>query len=181
MQHLDEFLAWLDSAENPAVRYLAARELPELGVGAQQLETRRLQMLAWRPLRRILALQQDDGSFPCRQKTPTAESSFYALMLMERCGMDVRDEPVRRAVEFVCQRHLVRGAFSYTRGGSGVLPCYVGVFTRALLRLTGHEHPAVSSSIDWILDHQRFDHKESRAGGEARWPYKAVDNHGGCW
>lgn len=38
----------------------------------------------------------------------------------------------------------------------------------------------VQSSIQWLVDYQRFDTRTSRVGGEQPWHYKAPDNYG-CW
>ncbi len=59
-------------------------------------------MLAWEPLRVILALQQQEGAFASLERTSTANPTFFALSLMGRCGMALSDEPwVREAVETV--------------------------------------------------------------------------------
>lgn len=172
-------LDWLSSPDNPPVRYLTARHLVDPVVPPRELARLRREALAWGPLQDILALQQRDGSFPYTQKTPTAQPTFWALGLMERCGMESSDEPVARAVAHLTGRHLAP-AFTYTTGGSGVLPCYVGVVTRSLIAMGGLDLPAVQASIVWLAEHQRFDHRESRAGGAKPWPYKAPDNYG-CW
>ena len=90
------------------------------------------------------------------------------------------DEPVQRAVDLLTTRHLKKGAVSYTGGGSGVLPCYVGTVVLALIKMGAIDTELVQSSIQWLVDHQRFDTKTSRAGGEQSWPYRAPRNYG-CW
>jgi hypothetical protein len=40
--------------------------------------------------------------------------------------------------------------------------------------------PEVEASLKWIVDHQRFDHKRTRAGGNRKWPFRAVVNYR-CW
>ena len=37
-------------------------------------------------------------------------------------------------------------------GGSGILPCYVGLFTRDFIPMMGTDAPAIRTSLDWILD-----------------------------
>ncbi len=137
-------------------------------------------MLEWKPLQEVLSLQLRDGSFPYQQKTPTAQPTFWALHIMERCGMKVGDEPVAQAIAYMTDNHLKKGALSYTSGGSGILPCYIGVVTRDIIRMGGLNTPLVEMSIQWLVNHQRFDHKETKAGGRKTWQYKAVDNYG-CW
>jgi hypothetical protein len=94
--------------------------------------------------------------------------------------LDVSDEPVQGVVDYLTTRHLAKGGVSYTSGGSGVLPCYVGTVTRALIKMGALDTELVQSSIQWLVDHQRFDTRVGRAGGEQPWPYKAPDNYG-CW
>lgn len=122
----------------------------------------------------------DDGSFPHRQRTPTAQATFAALTLMERCGLAVGDAPVDDAIEHLGVRHMKKRALSYTSGGSGVLPCHAGVVVTSLIRMGALETDLVQDSIRWLVDHQRFDRHAHRSGGTATWPYKAPQNYG-CW
>ncbi len=173
-------LEWLSTPSNPPVRYLTARDLVEPRPATGTLKGLREEILAWEPIQRILALQLEDGSFPKGQKTPTAQPTFWALRLMHRCGLDVTDEPVARVVDYLTENHLSKGALSYTTGGSGVLPCYLGVVVTSLIKMGALDTDIVQSSIQWLIDHQRFDHKTTRAGGDNTWPYKAPENYG-CW
>ena len=173
-------LDWLSSPDNPPVRYLTARDLLEARPSSEVLEELRAAILEWEPLRMVLDPQKDDGAFPFTQKTPTAQPTFTALNLMHRCGLDMTDEPVARAVDHLSDHHLGKGALSYTTGGSGILPCYIGVVTTALIGMGAWETDVVQSSIQWLIDHQRFDHKDTRAGGPESWPYRAPVNYG-CW
>ncbi len=180
MQNEPEVLAWLSEPENLATRYLTARELLHPRPEPPGLERLRGAVLEWEPLRAVLDLQLEDGGFPDRSKVRTARPTFSALVLMERCGLDVGDEPVARAIDFLSRRHARTGPISYTGGASGVLPCYAGVVVTTLTGLGAGDSDIVRSSLDWLLDHQRFDHRELRAGGEASWPYRAPQNFG-CW
>ncbi len=171
---------WLLSAENPAARYLTARDLVHPPPSDRTLQSLRGKMLAWEPLGRILALQTEDGSFRAGHEAPPV-ATYVALRLMSRCGMDARDAPVSRALGYLSGRFLGHGAFSYNTGGSGIVPCYVGLFTRDFIPMTGRESPAIEASLQWIVDHQRFDHKQTRGGGGKKWPFRTVENSGGCW
>lgn len=178
--HGTGLLDWLSSPANPPVRYLTARDLVDVAPSRKKIEDLRADIMVWEPLEEVLALQLDDGSFPYGQKTPTAQPTFWALCLMHRCGLDIGDEPVARIVEYLTENHLGMGALSYTSGGSGVLPCYLGVVTTALVGMGALQSELVQSSLQWLVDHQRFDHKETRAGGDETWPFKAPQNYG-CW
>ena len=162
------------------MRYLTARDLRRPPASADSLAALREQVPAWAPLQRILALQHGDGSFAARGNPADARRTFWALLLMQRCGLDARDEPVARAIEYLNQRHRTAGAISCTTGGSGVLPCYLGVVTTAPIKMGALDTEIVRSSIRWLTGHQRFDHKATRAGGDEHWPYKAPGNYG-CW
>ncbi len=180
MTHEAELLEWLSSPDNPPVRYLAARDLTDPPPSTETLADLRADILEWEPLQRILDPQRDDGSFPFAQKTLTAQPTFTALSLMHRCGLNITDQPVARMIDYLSEHHLGKGALSYTTGGSGILSCYVGVVVTALIGMGALDTEVVQSSIQWLVDHQRFDHKGLRAGGEAEWPYQAPANYG-CW
>lgn len=173
-------IAWLSSRACPPVAYLTARELIRPTPPEAVVQRLRSEMLTWGPLSQVLSLQLDDGSFPFSQKTPTAQPTFLALRLLERCGMTVEDEPVSRAITYLTANHLGKGAVSYTSGASGILPCYLGVVARDVIRMGGRDSQLAQTSIRWLLDYQRYDHRNSRRGGVKTWPYKAVV-HYRCW
>jgi hypothetical protein len=171
---------WLSSPQNPPVRYLVSRDLVRPQPSDASLQRQRQAILRWEPLRRILELQLPDGSFPGRTRSVTAQPTFWALALMHRCGLDVTDQPVARSIAYLTGRHLRKGAVSYLVGDSGVLPCYAGVVATTLIGMGALESELVGASQRWLIDHQRYDHKAARAGGEGVWPYRAPQNFG-CW
>jgi hypothetical protein len=71
-----EVVDWLSAPETAPIRYLTARDLVEPAPSAAVLKKLRAAALAWPPLQEVLELQLDDGSFPYRQKTPTAQPTF---------------------------------------------------------------------------------------------------------
>jgi hypothetical protein len=167
---------WLDSPENPPVRYRLAREV----TGASDLTARRRAALDWGPVLQILALQRPDGGFGRLARPDDARATIWALVLLERCGFELTDDPIDRAVRYLQADHVVDGAFSYLPGATGVLPCYLGTLTTALLRMGGLDLPIVQGSLRWLVDHQRFDHREIRSGGTETWANRAPANYG-CW
>jgi hypothetical protein len=171
-------LTWLASDSHPAARYLAARDL--VGAPPDTLDRWHDAVVTWAPLAEILALQEADGRFPSHTKQAPLGNTFAAIRLMERCGMDVRDEPVARVIGLLEHGYADHGAVSYNSGGSGILPCYVGLVTRALIRMGAGDSPVVTRSVDWIVAHQRYDRRDVRAGGVEPWTYRAVNNYG-CW
>ncbi len=173
-------LDWLCDPACPPVRYQALRDLAPEPPSARELERLHAEALAWPPLQRLLSTQQDDGGFPWAWKQQTAMPTFVALDVMARCGLDAGDEPVARALDWVLQEHGRRGPPSYLKGASGILPCYVGKVGRAIFRLAGPDAPLVREAIEWVVAHQRFDHRERRAGGDVPWPIKSPGNTG-CW
>ena len=169
---------WLCSTANPPIRYLATRDLvPDSDASLDSLKQAVFQ---WRPVRDLLARQQPDGSFRSLEKKPTAMPTFRALGYLHRCGLDGDDEPVARALDYLWQNHCSEGAASHNRGGSGVLPCYVGLVLRPAIEMAGVDHPLVATSLTWIARHQRYDHRTTRAGGDEKWRFRAVENYG-CW
>lgn len=175
-----QVLDWLSCSANPPVQYLTRRDLVRPRPGAATLRALRGAVATWEPLRQILDLQLEDGSFPFGQKTPTAQPTFSAIALMNLCGLDMTDEPVQRVVGYLDSKQFGSGALSYTGGGSGVLPCYIGVVCNDLIDMGALDTDVVQGSIEWLIDHQRFDHKNTRAGGDLVWPFRAPANYG-CW
>ncbi len=169
---------WLKSKDNPIVCYLYHLDVkPQAQVDAKM----KSQMMQSQPIRNLLTLQKDEGGFANAPKGFPAQTTFWALDIMARCKMSIHDEPVRKALTWIEEKYTSSGAYSYNRGGSGVLPCYVGKVARNVAVLAGFEHPSFQSAVEWLVDHQRFDHKETKAGGEKKWPFKSVENYGGCW
>lgn len=173
-------LTWLSAPENPAARYLTSRDLLEPRPAAASLRKQRRQVLGWEPLQRVLELQLPDGSFADSGRTRTARPTFWALALMHRCGLDVSDEPVARAIDYLSDHHASKGAVSYTGGGSGILPCYAGVVATTLIGLGAIERDIVQASLEWLIAHQRYDQKSLHAGGDEAWSYRTPQNFG-CW
>ena len=174
---MESLLEWLSSADNPPVRFMTARDL--LDLPREVVDPLRHGVIGWPPLRDILALQRDDGGFDSLETPQTARATFWALRLMARSGLTVADDPVARAIAHL-ETNQYAGALSYTGGGSGTLPCYLGVTVEALIRLGAIDTPLVKDSLQWLVDHQRFDHRSLRAGGTADWSYRAPVNFG-CW
>lgn len=174
---MDAVLEWLSSPVNPPVHYQAARDL--LRRPQTELGTLRHAVFEWPPLQLVLARQRDDGGFESREKPETARATFWALCLMARCGLEATDEPVTRAIAYL-EAHHHHHALSYSGGASGVLPCYLGVTIETLIRLGAFDTALVQDSLRWLVDHQRFDHRDTRHGGDVEWQYRAPANFG-CW
>ncbi len=176
-----ETVRWLRSKDNPAARYLYDRDFREPRLAARTLATRRREMLCWEPVQQLLALQGDDGHFSPTQKSwPKAYSTLTAVVLLARCGMDVSDPPIARALEVLGRHHCTEGGYSTHTGGSGILPCYQGIFARTVATVSDHRNVLLKDPLSWIVDFQRFDHKSTRAGGEGSWPFRTPVSYG-CW
>jgi hypothetical protein len=148
--------------------------------GASDLAARRLSALTWDPLVRILALQRQDGGFGRPTRPDDARATIWALVLLERCGLELTDDPVDRAVQYLQAHHVAHDSFSYLPGATGVLPCYLGTLTTTLLRMGGVDLPIVQGSLRWLVEHQRFDHGELHGGSTTPWANRAPANFG-CW
>jgi hypothetical protein len=176
-----EVIEWLSSEENPPVRYLTARDLHQPPDSAGALADLRKGIMDWWPMQEVLERQDDTGAFAASEGgSLDARATFWALCLMQRCGLDITDEPVDAAIDYLDRHHRKQRAVSYTTGGGGVLPCYAGVTTAALIKMGAVDTDLVQDTIQWLVDHQRFDHKSTRAGGTEPWPYQAPKNYG-CW
>ena len=178
---IDQLIHWLSSSENPPVNYLTTRDFAGTPPSKESLYALRTEILAWKPLTSFLSSQQSDGGFPNKTKTKSAEPTLAGLALMTRCGLSYDDDCVRRAVEYIAGNYAYNDIFTFRAKGSGVLPCYVGMYARIIATVAGTDHPHFNKAIEWILEYQRFDHKEVRAGGRGQWPFRSVESYGGCW
>lgn len=101
------------------MRYLTVRDVVGRRVTEGALIAMRDAISTWEPLARILALQRANGSFSSNGNPLDARRTFWALLPMQRCGLDITDEPVARAVDHLAARHLSTGAVGVTAPYSG--------------------------------------------------------------
>lgn len=175
-----EIQNWLMSEDSPPpVRYLTILNIIKEPVSDDR-HTSKEDVLNWPPLKRIMELQQEDGGFPVTQKGKPGIPTFFALILMSKCGLDCSDEPVRRAIEYIEKNYSLNNVISWNSGGSGILPCYAGVTASHISRMSCGRNDLVNGVADWIVKHQRYDHKDTRAGGDEEWNFCGPSNFG-CW
>ncbi|MEE8182992.1 MAG: hypothetical protein V3T94_02450, partial [Thermoplasmata archaeon] len=88
MTRQKDLMSWFLEESHPAARYLALKDLVGTGVSRDDLIAVKERVPEWRPLKRILDRQNEDGSFKSTEKKPTAVTTFAALELMDKCGLD---------------------------------------------------------------------------------------------
>ncbi len=176
----NDIIDWLMSSSSPPpVRFQTSIEFSSEGSEGSGTVTR-ADIKDWHPLKKVLDLQNSDGGFPVTQKGKPGIPTLYALILMSKCGLDCSDEPVRKAIEYIKNNHTLDGVISWNSGGSGILPCYAGVTASHIAKMSCGKNDLVNRVAEWIVNYQRFDHKEDRAGGDENWSFHGPSNFG-CW
>jgi len=183
----DPVLDWLLEPADPPVRLRTLTDLMGCGEDDPDVRKARQAVMAAGPIPRLLAEQNEDGSFgdPTRFYTDKYEGSAWTLLLLAELGADGGDPRVRRACEFILRRsrNPETGGFSYTSGvrtgqglESGVIPCLTGNMAFSLVRLGMLGDDRAVQAIQWILRWQRADDGDTKPPKGP--PY---DRYEMCW
>lgn len=145
-------LDWLLDPAEPAVRYLALRDLVQRP--ADDAELREARRVAYRegPIAAILAEMHPDGSWlkPGPGYTPKYRSTVWAVLLLAQLGAAIgEDERIAQACEHLLTHALQAGGqFSASSAPSGTADCLQGNLCWALLTL-GCDPARLESAINW--------------------------------
>jgi len=146
-------LAWLLEPEDPAVRFLALRDLQ--GFPADDPACQSAQEAAHRygPIAAILAEMRPDGywSKPGPGYLPKYFSTVWSLVLLAQLGASLTlDERIRRACAYILDAGLTpNGQFTASGAPSGTADCLQGNLCEALANL-GCEDPRLSLAYEWM-------------------------------
>lgn len=169
----DPVLAWLLEPSQPAMRYLASRDLvrPRPREAAlARLRTR----VAERGWAAAILARQREKTWWATNKTcyhPKFRSTIWQLQVLADLGCSRRDERIANAVEFWFRLHYDRrhggycpGALtadglyyedSWMRGYAGTSHlCTTGNMVRSLIRFGYLDDERVQTAIDWLVDVQ---------------------------
>ena len=153
----DPILAWLLEPEEPAMRYLASRDLLEPTPSRRELEDLRANVPDAGWAARILA-DQREGTWWGRKDTcywPRTTGTYWCLAVLADLGLTRNDERVANAVEHMLRIHLVRdGGFSPRGPPTPSHFCSTGIMVRTLLELGYLEDPRTWGGIEWLLSDQ---------------------------
>ncbi len=135
-----EPLTWLleEDHANPAVRYLALRQLKGVSAGDPEALAARRALTACGPVPTILAAQHADGYWaePGVGYYPKYRGTVWQIMFLAHLAADGADPRVRSGVEYLLAHARTReGAFTATGTPPGVIYCLEGNLGAALANL----------------------------------------------
>ncbi len=158
-------LRWLLEEEQPAIRYLTLRDLLGRPATDPELEAARKEIPRRGWAAEILA-RRDPGGWWVHDKslyTPKYHCTNWMLLILSDLGLDRGQPEIRESCELWIRRFRTKdGSFSGSGGARGHL-CVVGNTARALLKFGYADHPAVQSSLQWLVDNA------SHLGGWSCW------------
>jgi hypothetical protein len=178
---------WLIEEENPSVRYFTLTELLDKPQTCTEVATAKKEIMTTGVVPKILAKQNNDGSWETPNAFYTAKykGTSWQLIILAELGADPADQRIKNACEFILknsQHHESHGfsmAIAAKTGGgrqSEVIPCLTGNMVWSLIRLGFLDDFRVQAGIDWITAYQRFDDGVEVA--PSGWPYDRYDM---CW
>ncbi len=154
-------LAWLLDPSEPAMRYLASRDLMNPRPSERSLEQLRAEVSRHGWAANILAEQREQTWWATKKTcyTPKFRSTIWQLQVLADLGLDRRDDRIANAVEFWFNLHYRARDGGYSPGskfknGNASHLCTTGNMVRSLIRLGYLDDERVQSAIRWLVDEQ---------------------------
>lgn len=150
-------LTWLLEPEQPAMRYLASRDLVHPRPGPSALAELRSEIPTRGWAAAILARQQERTWWETKETCywPKVRGTYWCLAVLADLGMSRADECIANAVEHMLRIHLAPdGGFSPFGPPKPSHFCSTGIMVRILLRLGYEDDPRTWGGIHWLLEAQ---------------------------
>ncbi len=146
-------LSWLmeSDPENPAVRYLALRDLVGLPEDSPELLKAKTEAMTTGPIEKVLASQRSQGCWvkPGAGYSPKYTGTVWSLSLLAQMGVDKSEPRVKAAAEYALKNTISpTGWFSYNGTPSGFIHCHAGYLGKAMFDLGFGHDPRVEAVID---------------------------------
>ncbi|MEN8614460.1 nitrogen fixation protein NifH [Dehalogenimonas sp. THU2] len=147
-------LSWLlePDTENPAVRYLALRDIVGLPQDSSELLEAKTKAMTTGTITAVLDNQRPTGYWvkPGGGYGPKYTGSVWSLVTLAQMGADKSEPRVRQAAAYLLD-HTVSpvGWFSYNGTNSGFLHCHAGYLGAAMFALGFGDDLRVTAAIDW--------------------------------
>jgi len=146
-------LPWLLEEEEPAVRYLALRDLLERPETDAEMRRAHSEAHSRGPIAEILANMQQDGYWvqPGPGYNPKYRSTVWSLVMLAQVGASAQlDARIGRACSYFLDHALTpTGQITASGAPSGTADCLQGNLCAALLDL-GCEDPRLDTALDWM-------------------------------
>ena len=146
--------AWLLQADegNPAVRYLALRDLVGLPEDYPELIAAKSAAYSTGTIPKILAAQNPKGYWvkPGGGYNPKYTGTVWSLTALAQMGADKSEARLGTAVEYLLNNALSPlGWLSYNGTPSGFIHCHSGYLGEAMVNLGYFENLKVRAAIEW--------------------------------
>ncbi|PPD58815.1 nitrogen fixation protein NifH [Dehalogenimonas etheniformans] len=146
-------LTWLLEVDdiNPAVRYLALRDIVGLPEKSPDLVDAKSEAYSIGPIPRILAAQNPKGYWvkPGGGYNPKYTGTVWSLTLLAQMGADKSEPRVKTAAEYVLKNTISpTGWFSYNGMPSGFIHCHAGYLGDAMFSLGFGDDSRVTNAVE---------------------------------
>lgn len=146
-------LSWLTEERDPAVRFLALRDLVGLDDTQPVLRDARRQAYRRGPIATILDAMDDEGFWeaPGPGYNPKYRATVWSVILLAQLGARIEvDRRVERACSYLLSHTLTAGGqFTASGAPSGTADCLQGNLCWALLEL-GCEPASLEHAFEWM-------------------------------
>ncbi len=154
MAGLDETHEWLMLGD-PAIRWQTMRDLLDEPVATYEAERALVATTGWG--QRLLALQDDDGTWGGGLYSPKWTSTTYTLLLLRHCGLAGPHPGALRGVERIWDgARCFDGGLTCAASVDAPEACVTSMYI-ALARYFGYDDPRVDSAVEWLLTNQLTD------------------------
>ena len=148
-----EALDWLLSSDIAGVKYLALRELTDIGENDPEMVAARWAAYTEGPIATILENMEEAGYWckPGVGYNPKYRSTVWSILLLAQLGAQAGEDPrIAKACAYLLDHALAEnGQFSYNGAPSGTLDCLQGNLCGALLDL-GYDDLRLDAAFEWM-------------------------------
>ncbi|XUX01419.1 MAG: nitrogen fixation protein NifH [Dehalogenimonas sp.] len=146
-------LTWLLEVDdiNPAVRYLALRDIVGLPTKSPELLEAKSQAFAGGSIAKILGAQRPAGYWvkPGAGYNPKYSGTVWSVVSLAQMGTDASEPRVQKAADYVLTNTIAPvGWFSYNGTNSGFLHCHAGYIAQSLVDIGFGDDPRVISAVE---------------------------------
>jgi len=177
---------WLLEENNPSINYFTQLSLLNKSPDDPNVLHSKRSIMEKGIVPKILAKQNEDGSWGVRSKfyRDKYRGTAWTLLILAELGVDPDDPRIKKACEFILShsQEPESGGFSYDQSAktgfglsSGIIPCLSGNMVYALVKLGYLEDERVKKAIDWIVRVQRTDDGDTAPTDTIYLRYKT------CW
>jgi hypothetical protein len=139
---------------DPAIRWQTMHDLLDAPAGAVAAERRRVAQTGWG--RRLLDLQDPEGTWANAIYSPKWVSTTYTLLVLYRFGLDPGNLQALRGCEQIWDGRGVRGGVVLPSSTSAADICVAGMFV-ALAAYFGYKDDQIDGVVEWMVAQQLAD------------------------